>query len=176
MMRSTRLASLTVIAMLAACSSSDDGRVDAGVFTAAARTPGPAQVFLAAEQHDGQTVTLSVRVRELGGIAAADLTLEYDAVRVVFFAWEPGVLLGVGPEATYDVFEEIPGRLRVQISRSPGTVSAGTDDPALVVLRFKVVVLGDTPATFDTVSSAMLDESSSRLPGVSLFGGTFTGL
>jgi hypothetical protein len=159
---------------LAACSSSHDGHVSLGHLEAVPRTPGAGQVFLAEEDVVGQTVTVSVRVRELAGIAAADLTLEYDPVRLVFVGWESGGLLEQGPTAVdYQVGEQIPGLLRVEASRASGTASAGQDDPVLAMLRFKVVAVGGTPALFGA-GSAMLGPSA-PLAGVTFFAGTFLG-
>lgn len=163
-------------AVSAACSSSGDGKVALATFVASSRVPGPAQVFLAPEMEDGQTVTVSVKVRELAGVADSDLVLEYSANRLVFFAWLPGSFLEDGPvPVSYQVREEIPGRLTARITRSAGTVSAGQADETLVFFRFQVVATGDTAVAF-TSDSTMLDGQTVPLGGVTFFGGTFVGI
>jgi len=165
-----------MVAGLVACSSSDDGNVALATFVASSRAPGPSQVFLASEMEEGQTITVSVKVRDLARVAASDLVLEYSAARLVFFARLPGSFLEQGPvPVSYEVFEEIPGRLRARIARSTGgTASTGPGEETLVFFRFQVVATGDTAIAF-TSDSVMLDEQPAALGGVTFFGGTFVG-
>jgi len=162
------------LASIVACSSKDGG-VRRATFDGEARVPGSSQVYLDTQDVQGETVSLAVRVRELDGIASSNLLLEFDPVRLVYFSWLPGDLLeqAAGPVA-YQVFETVPGSLRMQVSRSAGSVDAGSDDRVLVIVRFKVVAIGETPAVFDP-SSAILDDGGAPIPGVQFYAGVFSG-
>jgi len=168
------LACLLGLAAAVSCSSTN-GRVDLATFDAEPRVAGAAQVYLDSQDESGENVTLAVRVRDLADIASADLLLEYDPERLVYFSWQAGVLLEqvVGP-VTYDVFEQGPGDLRMQISRSAGSADAGLNDPVLVVLRFKVVAVGQTPAMWSALSS-LDDAQGTPHPGVQFYAGEFSG-
>lgn len=154
------------------CSSSKGGL--RATFEPAARVPAAAQVYLDAVEVFDDTVSLAVRVRDLADIEASDAILVYDPDRLVYFAFASGTLMEqiVGP-VTYDVDEQVPGVLRMQISRT-GSVDAGLNDPVLVVIRFKVVASGDTPATFAS-NSALEDDQGAALPGVTFYAGAFSG-
>jgi len=168
------LACLLGLAAIVSCSSTN-GRVDQATFEAEPRVPGAAQVYLDSQDESGETVTLAVRVRDLADIASSDLFLEYDPDRLVYFSWQAGVLLEqVVGAVTYDVFEQGPGSLRMQISRSAGTADAGVNDPVLVVVRFKVVAVGRTPATWSALSS-LDDAQGTPHPGVQFYAGEFSG-
>ena len=131
-------------------------------------------MYLDSQDESGETVILAVRIRDLADVASADLFLVYDPVRLVFFSWSPGALMEQAPgPVTYDVGEQVPGSLRMQVSRT-GPVDAGPNDPVLVVLRFKVVALGGTPTTF-TAPSSIDDPQGIPHPGVQLYAGVFSG-
>ena len=169
------LCALSLVPMLA-CTSPGRGDVRRAEFIAASRVPGSSQVYLDPQDATGETIIVAVRVRDLANVAGADVVLEYDPSRVVYVSWLPGDLLEEQGQGVvdYDVFEEIPGRLRMLVSRAGGSVSAGTNDPVLVMTRFKVVVVGMTPASFE-LGSEMSDEQSVALPGVTFFAGSFSG-
>ncbi len=161
---------------LTSCSAGGGEAASSGTFLVDARTPGQGQVFLDVELAQGQQVDLAVRVRETSGIARADLRLEYDPARVVFRGSAGGALLEQGgADPAYQVFEEVPGVLRISVVRGgPGTATAGTDDPPLVHLAFVVVTRGSAPANF-RAGSFLADDQGSALTGITFYGGTFVG-
>lgn len=169
------VALLAAVSALASCTDSNKGGVRSASFADDPRTPGAAQVFVTEADENGQNVTVAVRARELAAVAAADLTLEYDPVRLVYVGFASGSLLEQGPEAVaYAVGEQVPGLLRMQIARAAGTASAGPDEPVLVLLTFVVVARGITPVEFGA-GSRLLDGAGQPIPGVAYFSGAFEG-
>jgi hypothetical protein len=169
------VASILLLTSVLACSSSQNGGVRVGSFVVASRIPASAQVYVDPQDADGETVTVAVRVRDLPGVASSDVILEYDPARLVYFAWLPGELLEQGPmTVSYNVREEFPGRLRMRVARNVGATDAGTDDPVLVMVRFKVAAVGATPAAF-ALTSSLYDDQAAPIAGVELYAGTFFG-
>ena len=167
------LAATALVVLAASCENSDDAGLLAD-FIAVSRTPGPNQVFLALDAVQNERVSVSVRVRGTNNVYDADLTLVYDPTRVVFRTFDTGTLLEQGGGfIDYQVREQIPGTLRIQITRTTaGIVVAGLDDPRLVTLGFDVVKTGSASTGF---GGSLHDDALNPLPGITFFGGGFQG-
>lgn len=173
-MRSRLLGVVVLAAQTLTCESDDSGLT--AEFLPAARTPAAKQVYLSPDDFNDDRVAVAVRVRDTDDINRADLVLVYDPIRVVFRTHSRGSLLEqAGGAVSYDVRETVPGQLQIQVIRtSGGTVSAGTDDPALVLLSFQVVQAGTALASF-TASSSLSDATPAPLSGIAFFGGNLVG-
>ncbi len=167
------LAALGVLLLVASSCENDSVAPLAG-FAPDARSPGSSQVYLSFDGASGLSVVVSVRVRELSGIHAADLRLTYDPARVLFRSSAPGAILEQGGGfIDYDVAEETPGVLHVVARRTTvGDVSADATAPRLVQLAFDVLLRGAAPVSFST--STVAGPSGNPLPGIRFFGGTIT--
>ena len=117
---------------LAGCSGEDG--VDRLRFAESSRTPGPEQVYLEDELILGESITLSVRVRDTADVASADLRLVYDPALVVYRAFGNGSLLEEGgSDVAYQVFEEQPDVDRVRAESVPNAGLAEHIDLAVLL-------------------------------------------
>lgn len=166
----------TILILSLACNDDSESGITAD-FVAEPRELGAKQVYVQRDFVDGDELAVSIRVRAVDGIASADLTLEYDASRILFLASSIGTLFEqAGGGVDYSVNEAVAGELRIQIApTAPGvTVDASTEAPRLVQLGFRVIRTGAAAAIFDS-TSALDDTHGVAIPGVTFFEGTFMG-
>jgi len=145
----------------------------AASFVPDATTAAAGSIILGQEEASGNVVSVFARVVGGTDVYGAGFDLVYDGDVVEFVGWAPGSLLEVGGGTPIYNVSPQAGKLVVGVSRT-GPVAGVTGTRKLIILTFRVLEAGTSPASFS--GGFLLDSqlpTPQPIPGLSWFGGQF---
>jgi hypothetical protein len=152
-------------------------------FTSDSFTPGTKQITMTQATASGDTVTVSVQVRNTSGLYGAGFNIAYDASHVGYVSWTAGTLLETGGnQVSYIVSDKSSlGVVVMNVTRVGSEPAIDvTNATTLINVTFRVRAQGSFPLTFEDDSQSHPTLYDAQIPsqpisGITWYGGSLQG-